>query len=418
MRYFITIFLFVLVLKTSAQNNSYDAVSPAFFKNGGVRLFSEAGINSNTFTGSFYGGLLDGRTYSNQTMSRITNRAGMENRAGSDSHTGFNLGIKLNNKKNDDLLLTIGAGFKTHFNASYSREALDVFLNGNSAYRGREANFDNFNATYLEYSQLKVGFHKQTSGGKRFGVTVALNTGRSMFTLEMPFARMYTHSNGSALRFNLLADAHYTEEPDADATAVNGIGGGLDFYYELPLNLSNNHEKSGFLRFAVHDLGFITFDQNMQSSSIDTLYFYRGTDIGTFPQQNSESIEALKPNEARDLISENAENTTRTIVLPFWFRVRAYQEFDKFDLTAGADYRVNANFTPYIYTHVRKYLAESWKIGMIAGAGGYGTGNFGFSFSYERNGWSAGVISQNLEGVLFSNNAGGVHGGIQLQKAF
>lgn len=415
----ILIIVFVGIMQVlKAQNNTFDAVSPAFFKNGGARVYSEAGINSNTFTGTFFAGLLDGRTYSGETMSKITNRAGLENRAGADFHTGFNVGIKLNNQKNDDLLLTIGAGFKTNFNATYSREALDVFLNGNSLYRGREAHLAPLNTTYLEYSQLKAGLHKKTSSGTRFGVIAALNLGRRMFHSDVPFAQLYTPFDGSELRFNLLAETHYTDEPGAAPGAINGFGAGLDFYVELPLNLTDDDKHVGFLRAAVHDFGFITFNRNTKSSNIDSLYRYRGMDVGSFPQRNSDDPTLLRPDEVRAQISDDKESASKTVILPFWFRVRAFQEFEKFDITTGADFRFNANYTPYFYVHARKFLAASWKVGLITGAGGYGTGNFGFSVTYEHRGWTAGVISQNIEGVVMPNSAGGVHGGLQVQKRF
>lgn len=418
MRLYLVISLLFTALQVTAQNRTFDAIEPEVFENGGVQIFSEAGINSNTFTGDFYTGLLDGRLYTNETLNNITNRAGMHNRAGFDSHTGFQTAIKLNPHQNDNVLLTIGGGFKTHLNSAYSRDALNVFLNGNSNYRSREADFDDLNAKYLEYSKIKVGLHKRTSTGKRLGVTAAINLGHNLFALDAPFARLYTPENGSDLRFNLLAEAHYTDETDKNRRKIKGVGAGLDFYYEIPLNLTAQPENKGYLRTSIHDFGFITYNQNTKNAQIDSLYYYSGEDAGTFPQQNGEAVSLLTAGEARDLITTQTENVSKTVILPFWLRARAFQQFKKYDVSAGIDFRVNANFTPYLYTRLRRFLGESWKAGAILGAGGYGNGNFGLSFSYERAGWGISLISQNLDGILFSSTAGGVHGGIQLQKCF
>lgn len=418
MRLRLLILFCVFSLQGLAQNNSYTSVSNDLFENGGVEIYGEGGINSTTFTGSFFAGLLDGRHYDAQTLRNITDRAGATNRLGFDTHTGFAAAFKLNKKNNDNLLFTLSAGFKTHFNSSYSADALDVFLNGNAAFAGREAQFDNLNATYLEYSQIKAGLHKKTASGQRFGVAIGLNLGRSMFTMDSPFARMYTHSNGNALRFNVLAEADYTSHSGESASGINGIGAGLDFYFEQEINLSGDPKNKGFLRFEVQDFGFITFNQNTNNTVMDTLYFYRGSDVGTFPNRRGEEVSLLDIGDARDLATETASNASKTVWLPFWLRVRGYQEFESFDVTAGTDFRVNAGFAPYVFTHVRKNIGKVWKAGIITGAGGYGTGNLGFSLHFENAGWAMGIVSQNVEGAVFSNSTGGLHGGVSIQKRF
>lgn len=382
----------------------------------GLHVRSEFGTNSDAITNQFLFGFIDGRTVTESDKDKIMDRTAPLNRAGFDINNGVAFSWRGKNQ-------AVGSGFwvsvfdRQHLNASFTDDMLEVALYGNKRFAGQEAVFDGFSLNFYRYQQAEFGIARALSPRSRVGVGLALIKGEENLEMESDFMRLYTSPLGDELRLNTLLLVNETDTTNKGFEKFNGWGTAISGFWETTLSSPKANNRV-VLRLEAWDIGFINWNSNSVRYNIDTLYRYEGTEIVDIFDLQDSVFEAITADTILDELTEGASQGSYTSYLPPQLQASVRVFWKSFELWTGVHHRFTANYLPYAFAQGRYTVAKHWKVGLLAGAGGFGTANLGMDVTFESSHWMIQGGTRNLEGVISPRNFGGTNLFVQLNRYF
>lgn len=368
MRILVIIILLVNSLSTAAQFRhpvvDFDQSGYTVGVHGRYQLSSNA-ISSNFVWKAYQGKFLD-----RKLREKASNRLGKTNGLGVDLDFGIYARHLPDSAKGIGWYINVAD--RTHANAVVSKDLFDLAMFGNAMFAGETAQLSELSLNLLTYKQFEVGILKsfELSKGKfHFGIGFSLLTGNRNLQIDIAEAELYTDPDGEYLDGTIKGDirsASLNSTQYFDATGF-GFSGALSLGYEA--------EKFG-LRLDADDLGFISWNQNLKHTEIDSTFRFEGVNIDLLGGDGFANISLDTVIEG--LITEREAATYSSMVLG---RIRLegfYRVNDKnVKVYAGIQYRIAHGYVPYGYVGCSSPLKKGFFIDGRVAYGGFGSFHLG-----------------------------------------
>ena len=265
---------------------------------------------------------------------------------------------------------------KNIIDLKFNDNLFKMFFDGNKQFAGDTLHIkDNF-MSFTGFSQLKGGIVKQIKGKNiqhTFLGVLSLNVGTSQNNIQINNARFYTEPEGALLDADLdMTYQGVKNNSSAKAKIFNGLGTGIDFYYNLKSDKGNN------FTVAFTDIGFIRwFKQYSSIIKKDTAFKFEGIEIKDILDIGA-STKDLNKDSIQKKITDMIVKKSYTSYLPMTMQLYYYHEISKvFEVGAGMKYIFNAAFRPYYFVDAKFYLFQHLMISPTLSFGGYSGFNTG-----------------------------------------
>ena len=324
------------------------------------------GFIDNYFTGAYLGPLVKSEAFKNLTPTNILG-----------AHQNFKLSCVIPvDKGGSTVAYYLGIENKNLVDLKFSDNIFKMFFDGNKQFAGDTLYIkDNF-MSYTGYSQIKGGLVKKIIT-KRFQHTfmgvLAFNVGTSNISTEIKNAKFYTDSEGALLDTELdMAYRAVKNNSDSKIKFANGVGTGLDLYYNFKCDKGNNFSV------ALSDIGFVRWIKPYSSViEKDTSFIFEGIEIKDILDINA-STEDLNKDSIKTKINELIDNKSYTTILPMTLQLYFYREISKiFEVGAGMKHVFNMAHKPYYFIDAKIYLLPQILISPTLSYGGYSGFNAG-----------------------------------------
>ncbi len=199
---------------------------------------------------------------------------------------------------------------KNNITGTFSDDAFRLAFQGNTRFKGEEADFSRTRFTSMSWTQLQFGYTTPQPNGT-VSFAFSLLAGHRYNQADIEYGKLYTDSQGLNLTSSVSADYWSSDTANTSAFALNGIGTSVDIswiWWDL-LPRGNFH----MVRFDLIDFGFINWNNKTIHQYVDTSFEWSGVDVTPY---------FLDPNYVAELPEENdfiKSDTTefhRSIFLP------------------------------------------------------------------------------------------------------
>lgn len=405
MRIWIIAFSVFWSVCSAAQTRYFDSDYQLNDSRFAIEFNTELYASSNAISNQFLYGFISGGEISSSTLEKMLKNTSYKNRLGVDFNTGFTFHFKPQNQ--NKITYQFGVHDRQHANASFSGNALKLLIDGNKQFAGEEIDLSEFSFSMVRYQQIKAGISWKYKPGKSFHFSASFLNGEQYQSAQMDYLTLYSSAYGDEIRFNGEGTIYQSDPENRGFAKSNGYGASIDIQHDWELALGQS--QNGLLSVALNDIGFIAFDGSSHKQEIDTLYSYKGTQLGNVILPFDTSYTFIGPDSLAEDILKKKDTTGYNVILPGWFRVNLYQQFENFDVIAGFHARFNGSHNPYFFVESKYFLNKKWKWGGILGAGGYSNFNIGTSVEYSTDKITLEALSQHLESVIVPSRLGGLN---------
>ncbi len=368
-------------------------------------LWIEQSFNSNVINNSvvFNLAMKNGPTF--QSMQNMKNRVNNSNRAG---YNGFErvYYVQKLNSKSDSVALT--GFFSLHssrqITAKFGEDALRLIAYGNKEFAGKKADVNNLNVLLQQYTSIQFGITR-TRDKKTFGIAPSVVIGNKMARVNSEGGFLYTSPIGDSVYAEAKGTFSQNDTSSKLAYDPNGIGAAIDLFYSMPFDIFRKNESIGQLTFEVNDLGFMVWNKNTLTYSIDGNYSWAGFKAPTLFDLNDSIISSQQPNDIERSFLRKTESGTINAMLPVRFSVRyAEQLNDRVLLTANLQQRFFSNMLPFIGLDQEIRLNDgnkpvAYNLRFHESFGGYNYAGLGAGFSVSAPAFDLVVGSRNIIGL-------------------
>ena len=294
-----------------ASNPGYDTVTGkrkmVFAVHGNI-LYGSDGVNTGFLNQVYRGGFLDS-TYIAENADGLLN----VNRAGAHYDAGVSFGISL--KDTSESLIQLSLRRRFNLTARFSDDAFRLGFQGNTQFKGEEADFSRTGFRAMSWSQLQVGYYTRETDNTYINVAVSGIAGHSYNEAWLEYGKLFTDGSGTSLTGGAYGDFYTSDTSSRNALSVNGVGLSVDVSWLKKRTLKNGAD---YWRIECQDFGFINWNSKTLHRKIDTTVYYQGVDISELilnPQINTEM-----PKES-DFIKTDSTSKYLSTYLPAVFRV-------------------------------------------------------------------------------------------------
>lgn len=269
--------------------------------------YGSDGMNTGFMNTVYRGGFLDS-TYLQETANGLLGL----NRAGVHYDAGLSFGISL--KDTSESLIQFSLSRRFNLSARFSNDAFRLGFQGNTQFKGEEADFSRTGFRAISWTQLQAGYYTRETRNTYIHVAVSGIAAHTYNEAWVEYGKLYTDGAGTSLSGGAVADFYSSDTSSRNSWRVNGVGLSVDVSWMKMRTLSNGAD---YIKIECLDFGFINWNSKTLHRKIDTTVYYQGIDI-------SELI--LNPQISADLPSENdfikTDSTSRFVssYLPAVFR--------------------------------------------------------------------------------------------------
>lgn len=315
MKKFVT--TFVVVLSCSglfAQNFWYDhpfvnaekkdgSMAQRFVVGEGSFAYGCDGLSNEFMTKLYQGGYMDSAFMEKSASPLLpVNRFGV--------HTS--VGITYSQKVKDTTGESWSLSFRRRNNitGTFSDDAFRLAFQGNTRFKGEEADFSRTRFTSMSWTQLQFGYvTPQPKGTVSF--SFSLLAGHKYDQADIEYGKLYTDSQGMNLTTSVAGDYWSSDTANATPFALNGVGTSVDIswiWWDL-LPKGNFH----IVRVDLIDFGFINWNNKTIHQYVDTSFEWSGVDVSQYFVDPNYVAELPETNE---FVKSDTNEFHRSLFLP------------------------------------------------------------------------------------------------------
>ncbi len=363
-----------------------------------------------------------GHYFIDSTMSQqVSSRFSSTNRLGFD----LDAGITYVHKKDTVFGIPMSGYFfalrdRNHADAVFPGDLFNLVFQGNAMYAGRFANLSNLNASILHYQQFEFGLSKVYpiyKANYTVGLALSFLKGQNDLTITTGNTKLGTQATGDTLTIDLSASIKQSDTTNSGYSAFNGWGLSTDFFVQF---YDSTSEIT--VRLEVKDLGFIQWNSHALSNNLDTSFIFSGIQVNNLLSPPSMWTNMLPDSSYINSYNAHQVKKSFTTFLPASINLsyRMFLDEDhKLPLDAGVNYRLAANYTPYVYGGVSYFATKKIILGGSVTYGGYRKLGVGFNFGGNLGkGYLIALQTQNIESLIFPNNSTGEAALLSFKKFF
>ena len=370
--FFLLSFFLFFFLHAFAQ---HDSVTVSKQSEQVIEFFGDAFFASNAINTSFISAFYQGKFINDSLKDLTSKQLHLSNCLGGAAKIGFTYSFQSLQGYNKPVF-SFSFFDRTNLDVKFSDDLFHTVFYGNKSFAGETAELGNFQMNFLRYQQFRFGWKWNGDAiHGSFGFSFSLLNGEQNIHINASKADLYTSPDGKFMDLALAMQVQQTDTIRKKYFAQNGMGLSTDLFYEMPYLAGH---KQGKIMFEINDFGFIRWNSNSMTHTVDSSFHYDGVNVnnvlntngGAIPKQNIDSVIN------KNTISERKQYTTN---LPFYFNVRTRTWYGRqFSLEKGISFLFNSSAKPYYFLKLhfstRKQNAE---ISYNIGYGGYGRLNAG-----------------------------------------
>lgn len=413
---FFGIFILTLFEKGIAQPNSTFADHYTDYTSA-VLVNAEAEYNSNAITNEFAKAFLFkqylNNTYKNNVIKKLSGR----NRFG--LHQNYETGLWNRRKDKRNSLNTfyyIGIGYTENIFSNFTDDLFKIVFQGNKAYLGKTAVFDNFDYAQFNYQYIRIGFFKDTpliNNKFSYSVNLSLLKGQKNIDAHIDYGNLYTQQEGEYIKFDCKYSFQQTDTSTHNKLySFNGTGSAMD------IMLKYSFSEINYLKFSVKNAGAIHWYNVSDNYMVDTSLYYDGFDIPNIFQIEDSMANGVSQDSIIGSLTQNGDKSY-TSFIPLTLLAEYHRNFNKTDLKVLLKYIFYPSYIPQLRVKINYMVSKNCLIGLNISGGGFGVIDFGLeSKIHLGNGFIISCGTHNLDGLIFPAKATGMSIYLDIEKYF
>lgn len=318
----------ILVLCSSAvtaqhlwQDNPYlklrkkdDTYAKSFVFAEGFFSYGCDGLNNEFLTKLYQGGYMDSSFIEKSATPLLPS-----NRFGVHTQVGITYGQFVNDTSHE--MLTVSLLSRNSITGRFSDDAFRLGFQGNTRFKGEEADFSRTRFTSMSWSQLRIGYATPQPKGS-ISFSFSLLAGHHYNQADIEYGKLYTDSQGQSIIASVSGDYWSSDTANTSAYALNGFGTSVDIswmrFMELPR--ANHH----IVKVDLFDFGFINWNNKTIHQYVDTSFDWYGVDVTQYFIDPDYVAELPEEN---DFIKSDTTEFHRSLFLPAVARVTYMRTF-------------------------------------------------------------------------------------------
>jgi hypothetical protein len=426
--HFLALILLFSSVKVFSQTNAILAWDAYGMEEHYDTLKSYIGINGNLLFGStcitagFANNFISNSFIDTTMTKQVSSRFSSINRMGYD----LDEGITYVHQKDTIFHIPVSGYFialrdRNHTDAVFPGDLFNIIFQGNAMYAAKIAHLDGLNLNAMHYQQLEFGLAKVFpiyKASYSIGFALSLLKGQSDLAITTGNTTLGTPATGDSLDITLAANIRQTDTTNSGGYgAFNGWGLSTDFYIKF---YDSTSEMS--VRLDVKDLGFIRWNSRSVSNNLDTTFTFSGINVANLLTPGDSLTSLSLDSNYTKAYHAHQERQAYTTKLPAYinlsFRMFLDEE-NKMPLDAAINFRLFANYTPFVYGGISYFITNKTIIGGSVSYGGYRKLGFGINIGGDLGkGYLIALQTQNIESIVLPNNVTGEAALLSFKKFF
>ncbi|MBL4625586.1 MAG: hypothetical protein JKY42_10675 [Flavobacteriales bacterium] len=404
----------VLVGQSSFTLQSYDSDSNKV--NAGI--YGEIQYNSSAITNEFAQAFYQGEYLTDDIKRITTDRMTDFGRLGLDINYGVYTSLRLNKffgRNPYRLNWFLGVFNREHTDLSIPKYLFKLVFEGNKQFAGQTIDIGGFNFNLYQYQQIQAGLFFDNGLGQKIAVSASYLNGNKYLSYSVPDLNFYTSEIGDEISVDWNFQHHQSNGENIGYTVPNGYGFSTDLMYQF--SYSSESDEDSYMKLEINDLGFINWSVESKTITSSDSVFYDGYHIKDIQEIHDSVLQDLTVDSivGRYTYSKTGKFTT---YLPTRISVNIRQQHsEKLAMNLGISYRINANYTPYLFFEEHFSLNPNIDIAGRLSYGGYSQLSVGINVRATFNTLGLFLGSNNIEGLVAAKQFGGfsAFGGITVQ---
>lgn len=280
----------------------------------GTLAYGCDGVNNEFLNHLYKGGYIDSAFIEKSAGELLpTNRFGVSTTA------GLTYGHYLNDTTRE--MFSVSLLQRSNISGRFSDDAFRLGFQGNTRYKGEEADFGRTRFNSMSWTQLKFGY--VTPGENSIvSFSFSLLAGHNYNQADVAYGKLFTDSQGLFLNASVAGDYWSSDTSNTSAFALNGMGTSVDitWLYYQPIRGTDVR----VFKLDMLDFGFINWNNKTIHRYADTTFSWHGVDISQL-FINPDFVNELP--EENDFIKSDTTEFHRSIFLPATARGTYSQTF-------------------------------------------------------------------------------------------
>lgn len=227
------------------------------------------GVNNEFLIKLYRGGYMDSMFIDKSSRALLP-----VNRFGATTTVGITYGFPVNDSTGEAIHLSLLR--RNNITGRFSDDAFHLAFQGNTRYKGEEADFGSTRFTSMSWTQLRFGYvTPQKQGGLIFSFSVI--AGHHYNEANIRYGKLFTDSLGLSLDGGVAADYWSSDTSNHAAFALNGWGTSVDVTW-MKYWTPQQKELAAFTLDFI-DFGFINWNSKTIHRYTDTTFEYNGVDV-------------------------------------------------------------------------------------------------------------------------------------------
>ncbi|MEX2484890.1 MAG: hypothetical protein WED10_10035 [Brumimicrobium sp.] len=317
---------------------------------------------------------------------------------------GYRLGLEFRSsnqilEKHPNLSWMINVSSEAHIAGEYSQDLFGLMFFGNEKYAGTEASLSNSTGSFVDYLSIGGGIHNKKT--KSF-ISLNVILPRSFYDGSIHRGTFTTSEQGDQLDLMLQGNLEISNSP----AYFQGLGGAVNFDYNLPFGKAENNDFHGVFRISGRNLGAYKL-HNVDRYEIDADQSFSGftfDDLNEFFDGEKEPSTTIEDT----LGIENSTSSPWKLIPGFIQAGKIVESNRSTQLQSFFGIRMYTNFLyrPLIYAGVDYKPFEKYSFGTQATFGGYGLFRLGLYANYSAEKINIGIGTEDLLGLAFEGQYG------------
>lgn len=301
------------------------------------------------------------------------------------------------------------AGHRNLTGISFTKELFDLTFFGNKPFENQEVDIAPTMAEQQAFQKFGWGVMDDSTLS---WIAISFVKGQRLQYVDIEKAAIFTANDGRYIDAQLQGEYVLSDTANNTFGAFNGAGAAVD----LELNRGVNWIDDGWISLSIQDLGVVSWNNNTQKLTSDSLYRYEGIEVSNVLDLDGVVI---GDNAIQDTLGLRFKKESDVRPLPGFIRLAISGRLNT-NITAelSASYRYIAGFTPLVALHGYYSLSTRTRTGLLLSYGGFNEFRAGVAFeSIVANKVYLKAVAANLPGPV-SDQAKGAEFGFGLGFLF
>ncbi|MCF8368531.1 MAG: DUF5723 family protein [Bacteroidales bacterium] len=308
-----------LTLAQHADFNHYFPGNTSASSHDGIEavVFVSEAANSNVISNGFIKKIRNSEFLDASTINQEINNFN-DGKALSGTIRSLGAGIWIPNK-NKSLTYYLGYQHQQFLDSYLDETLISLLLKGNGPYAGEVLQMPLSSYYGIYFNQVKGGvkfeIKSQSSVVHQFSAKAGLAFGQNYNWYQLTNSSFYTQPDGDYLQVDIVAETRLSDTAWAEVTDINGFGASMDINYGL------YNPNKFYLGLNVNNLGFINWNGNPFTASMDTSFVFEGLSNDTISGINGRIPDDFSYDNLRRLFFKTNDDAPFSQALPLVLNV-------------------------------------------------------------------------------------------------